>query len=416
MKVWKLAVLWAPLVAAACSEVETVPTQSPKAVTTPIASPEEPAQRNISTGSQNPPASAPPEYQHYTNIDVRADVGFSGQTAWGQSVVNYGGTTATAQVDLVGRNTVGNIVASNSATTQDSHVFPGDYGLTASTRMYVPASCGISAQATARGSVWDAFINSSQSMLQWGNKGGSDSKDALQPPCPTVPTPPDCKSISSRLGPLADCQSPPPAPGGGETSPPSGSPSQPPPEPPTYSPPYFQPKPWTEVCYTRYPGTDYERQECYRQENNDARISASNEPLAAFRGIGTASAFDGKESFPSVYVIVSEVVPAGAMAVVVRHKEGPYRNVILVPTAKIRPAELVRAMLFLYDHRIKNGETPRKNVTAHLRGTLSDSDVSAAERVYAATFTALLDRAKKANLGEFGSHPVLEIHMGAERK
>ncbi|MDB4881623.1 MAG: hypothetical protein JWL95_389 [Gemmatimonadetes bacterium] len=413
MKNWKLAVLFAPLVVAACSEVETVPTQAAQEPTTRIVSPPESAQHSISSGGQSPPADAPPEYQHYTSIDVRADVGFIGQVAWGQSVVNYSGTSATANVDLVGRNSAGTVVASNSGSAQDSHIFPSDYGLTASTNMNLPAACGISAQASARGTVWDSFFASSQSFVQWGNKAGSDTKSADQPACPPTP-PPVCKQSISGLARLADCNSPPATPpaGGGDGSSPS-TPSTPPPEPPPYYPPTYFPKPWTEVCYTIYPGTDYERELCYRSENNDARIGGRVAPLAALVGGPVAPQFDSKDKLPSVFVIVSDAVPAGTMAVVDRHPEGAYKNVILVRSSALRPAELVRAMRFLYDSRSKHGETPAKKLTSHLNGTIADSDVTDGDRVFAATFTSLLHKAKTASIGQYGSHPVLEIRMGA---
>jgi len=54
-------------------------------------------------------------------------------------------------------------------------------------------------------------------------------------------------------------------------------------------------------------------------------------------------------------------------------------------------------------------------MSTRLKGTIADSDVSDAERAYAATFTTLLAKAKKSNVGQYGSRPVLEIRMGAPR-
>jgi hypothetical protein len=221
--------------------------------------------------------------------------------------------------------------------------------------------------------------------------------------------------VASRVGPNTDCAPYPPSTGGGETSPPSSYPYEPPPEPTPYYPPYYEPKKWTETCYLVYTGTDYERWECSRVENNDVRIAGRSTPLASFRGAHALPGLAGSDKLPSVFVIVSDAVPAGTMAVVDRRTEGPYKNVILVPSSGLRPAELVRAMLYLYGSRSKEGETPRRNMSVRLNGTIGDSDVSDAEREYAATFTQLLAKAKKSDVGQYGLRPVLEIRMGAPR-
>ena len=418
MKLWKLAVLSAPLVVAACSEVQTLPTEAVKADTSRIAAPQQ-SQRYYESGPQLPPHGVPVEYQAFTTIEVRADVGFMGQTAWGQAVVNYGGTNATALVELVARNAEGSVVASNTGSSQDSHFLPGNYGLTASTSMYVPAACGISAQATARGTVWNAFLTSTQSLLQWGHKGRSDSKDAAQPAC-IPPSPQACQVVISGLAPIMDCDpyAPPTAPGGGETSPPYSSPSEPPSEPTWFYPPYYTPKRWTETCYTVYSGTDYERRECTRIDDNDTRIARGGTPLAPFRGAQAVSGLSGlgdNDRGPSVFVLVSDAIPAGSMAIVDRNKEGPFKNVILVRSSGVRPAEFLRAMSYLYGSRSTEGESPSRNMSAQLKGTISDSEVTDAEREYAATFTSLLAKAKKGNVGQYGSRPVLEIRMGVAR-
>ena len=408
MKIRKLAVLWVPLLVAACDQAATVPTEVPKPAVTRLIPPDSLPGRSISSGAQEAPADAPPEYQQPTTISVRAFAGFSGQTAWGQAVVQYGGTNATASVDLVSRNTLGTVVASNSGFAQDAFFLPTIATLTASTSSYVPAACGIYAQATAKGSVWMSLLNSSLAFLTWGNKSDTGADSAVQPACP--PPPSTCPA-STRLSPRLDCTS---TTGGGDGST-SGTTSPPTPEPDPYYPPTYQPKPWTEVCYTVYPGTDYERQECYRQENNDAKLPGANGPLAAFRGAEPAASFAGSDNLASVFVIVSDSVPAGSMAVVHRNRDGRYKNVIMVPSAKLRPAELVRAMLYLYDSRAKRGETPNKNIIAKLQGPIADSDVSAVERDAAAAFTSGLGKAKRSDMGAYGTHPVMEIQLGAAR-
>jgi hypothetical protein len=410
MKIWKLAVLWVPLVGSACEESATVPTEAPKAAVTRLILPDSLPGHAVSSGAQEAPADAPSEYKQPTTISVRALAGFSGQTAWGQAIVQYGGTNATASVDLVSRNTQGTVVATNSGFAQDAFFLPTISTLTASTSSYVPAACGIYAQATAKGAVWMSMLNSSLAFLTWGNKSDSGADSAVQPACPPPAQPTTCPA-STRLSRL-DCTSP----TGGDGSTTTGGTSQPPAEPdaPVYEQPYQQ-RQWTEVCFWANPGTDYEHYECYRQDNNDAKLPGAIAPLAAFRGAQTGPAFASGDNLASVFVIVSDSLPAGSTAVVHRNREGRYKNVIMVPSARLRPAELVRAMLYLNDSRAKRGETPNKNISANLHGPIADADVSAVERDYAATFTSALGRAKRSDLGQYGTHTAMEIRLGAAR-
>jgi hypothetical protein len=405
MKIWKIAMLSAPLIVAACSDVGTVPTLSSGVATTEIASPDGSAQRSVSVGSQNPPADVPPEYQNYTSVSVSADAGFIGQTAYGQALVSYSGNNGSATVDLVARNAQGTTVGSNSGTVADSHVFPSNYSMTANTTILLSASCGITINATASGKVWDTFLSANQSMLTWGNKAGSDTKGAAQPACPTTPPPNTCPA-KSRLGPSFDCTSP----SGGDGSTPPPSESTPP---PLYVPPYYSPKPGQWNCIPIYVGTDHEQLYCWWVENNDTRIANGSGALRSISGthVGQPS-FTTGDKLPSVFVIVSDKVPAGTMAVVERHKQGPYKNVLLVPSASFRPAELVRAMRFLYASLAADGETPLKEFSAELKGTVADADVSIVERDYAATFTTMLSKAKSGNVGVYGARPFLEIQLG----
>jgi hypothetical protein len=410
MKIRKLAVLWVPLLVAACDEAATVPTDVPKPAVTQLLLPDSLSEHSLFSGPQLAPPDVPPEYQQPTTISVRALAGFNGQTAWGQAIVSYGGTNATASVDLVARNTLGNVVATNSGSAQDAFFLPTIATLTASTSSYVPAACGIYAQASAKGSVWMSFLNSSLSFLTWGNKSDSGADSAVQPACPP-PTPPSTCPASTRLAPRLDCTSP----TGGDGSTTAGTPSEPAePPPPVYEQPY-QERPWTEACFTVNAGTDYERTQCYRQENNDSKLPGAVTPLAAFHGASAGPALAGSDSPASVFVIVSDSVPAGTMAVVHRNREGRFKNVIMVPSSKLRPAELVRAMLFLFDSRAKRGETPNRNIIARLQGPIADADVSGLDRDYAITFTSALGRAKRSDMGQYGTRPALEIRMGSAR-
>ncbi|HEV7991092.1 MAG TPA: hypothetical protein VGP25_04660 [Gemmatimonadaceae bacterium] len=276
MRTWKLAVLWTPLIVAACDDVHVVPTQTPNTITSQIAA-NRPADHSVSAAGQAPPASVPPEFQHYTSVEVSADAGFNGATAYGQSLVRYGGNNGIATVDLVARNAVGAIVGSNTGVTADSHVFPSTYSVTASTNILLSSACGNTVNASARGEVFDNFISANQSMLSWGRKQGSDAKGAAQPLCP-VTTPPVCKAPSV-TGRRLDCNSPPAGGGDGSTQPPTQTP---PPEPPPYVPPYYSPKNGQYVCVIHGEGTDWQWSECHWVENNDNRAPAAGALRSAF--------------------------------------------------------------------------------------------------------------------------------------
>ena len=103
------------------------------------------------------------------------------------------------------------------------------------------------------------------------------------------------------------------------------------------------------------------------------------------------------------------------MAVLDRHKQGPFKNVLIVPSANFRPAELVRAMRYVYASLAADGDTPPKEFTALLKGAVGDTDVSAAERDYAATFITMLSKAKSGNVGQYGVRPVFEIQLGEQK-
>jgi hypothetical protein len=118
---------------------------------------------------------------------------------------------------------------------------------------------------------------------------------------------------------------------------------------------------------------------------------------------------------PSVFVIVSDQVPTDAMAVVERHTQGPFKNVLLVPSSTIRPAVLVAALKALADSRGTQGETPSKDLQLTLKGGILDQQIPAAARAYAASFTALIADAKRGQAGVYGVRPILELRL-ADRK
>ena len=407
MKTWQLAVFaFAPILVSACGDPATIPTQVPTEAVPRVLTPDDRPQRSISIGSQTPPSSVPPEYQHFTWIDVTADAGFlPGNIGYGQALVHYGGTNATADVDLVARNASGTVVASNSGHEQDWHLFPYEYSLTASTSANLPASCGISLQASAVGRAWDSFFTTNQSLLTWGTKAGSATKPASQPACAPPPVCQD-QTATNYGGPLP-CVYPAPTSGGTPpTTPPTGT--------TTYYPPtsYGTTGHWE--CTTWNSGTEYEVRNCIWVQGYGARIASSGASLTRLVASGPAYTL-AEADLPSVFVIVSDQLPAGAMAVVERHRQGPQKNVLLVPSSSLRPAVFVAAMRALYDSRAKDGETPAMELSLELKGTVLDQQVPAALRDYAAAFTALVASAKRANAGAYGTRQIVEFRLGAPK-
>jgi hypothetical protein len=116
-----------------------------------------------------------------------------------------------------------------------------------------------------------------------------------------------------------------------------------------------------------------------------------------------------------VFVIVSDQVPADAIGIIERHKTGPFKNVLLVPSSTVRPAVFVAAMQALYDSRDKDGEAPTKELSITLRGTISDQQIPSADRDYATGFTAQIASAKKGNAASYGTLPIVEFKLGPRR-
>jgi len=382
MKAWQAAAVSVVVLLSACSEVADLPT-SPSSEQSPL-QPADGASRALSTNLEDPPDDVPPEYQHYTWIDVSVDVGWMNPTtAYGQALVRYGGNNATADVTLTVRNAQGTTIGQNHGTAQASYVFPGNHVLYASTNVYVSQSCGLIAQATAVGSVFDSFFAANQSTPIWGKKTESGSNSSVQPQCP----PPPATSPTGS--------------GDGTTTGTTGSST-----PPTYEPGPFLPNGHWE-CVIYYMGTDYEQDFCtwYADYTRLPGTSPSLALIAADAPARTLAA----AALPSVFIIVSDQVPADAMAVIERHRQGPFRNVLLVPSSTIRPAVLVAALRALADSRIRDGETPRKDLRLTLRGGILDQQIPAAAREYAARFTSLIANAKRADAGAYGTRQILEL-------
>jgi hypothetical protein len=386
MKAWKAGALGITIVLlAACGESSGIPTETlPEPHTAMV-----PKEANlwVTSGPQEPPSTVPSAYQQYTWISVSVDVGWNPGMAYGQTIVQFGANNATADIDLIVKNSQGATIGSNHGTAQASYVFPGTHVLYASTNVFVSQTCGLIAQATGVGSAYDSFLSASQSMLSWGKKTESASNSAYQPQC-VVPTTP-----------------PPPAPptGGDGSTPPGGT------EPPVYQPAPFAPSGHWE-CQIYFAGTDYQREYCtwYADYN---RLPKSSPAFALIAGNAAARTITAAD-LPSVFVVVSDQVPADAMAVIERHKQGPFKNVLLVPSSTIRPAVLVAALQILADSRGKHGETPDKDFQLTLKGGILDQQIPAAARDYAASFTALIANAKRGDAGAYGQRPILELRLG----
>ena len=208
----------------------------------------------------------------------------------------------------------------------------------------------------------------------------------------------------------AACTSTPPttiASGGGDaSSPPSTGGTT---EPPTYQPAPFVPSGHWE-CRVWYSGTDYEREYCTWYDHNASRLAVSSPTFARLGATSAHSASPGAD-LPSVFVIVSDQLPAGATAVIERHSEGPYRNVLLLPSSAIRPAALVAALQALAESRARYGETPTRELQLVLEGTVLDRHIPAAAREYAASFSSLIARAKRGAAGAYGTRQIAEIRL-----
>ena len=411
MKVWQgISLILVSLLVAGCSELETVPTQAPYDAAPPrVGAPESAPARALSMG-ETPPDDIPDEFiGHATWIDVSADVGWmSPNQAYGQAIVRYWASNATANIDLKVRNAQGVQVGENTARSQDWWLIPWRSTLYASTAVTVSGTCGHIAQATASGTVWDSAISSAQGLLSWGNQSRTVNKSAEQPACvPTTCLDPSATNYRGALP--CTYSSPGTGAGGGDgSSPPytGGTPT----EPPSYQPAPFVPSGHWE-CRVWYSGTDYEREFCTWYDHNAAKLSTSSPTFARIGSTDAASTSRSTGALPSVFLIVSDQVPAGAMGVVERHKDGPYRNVLLLSPSGIRPAILVAALRALAESRARHGETPDKQLELTLKGTVLEQQIPAAARDHAAAFTALLARAKRVDAGAYGTRQILEIRL-----
>jgi hypothetical protein len=324
--------------------------------------------------------------------------------AYGQSIVRYWASNATATVELKVRNSQGTIVGENSASSQDWWLIPWKSTLYASTSVTVSGTCGQIAQAKASGTVWDSAISSAQGLLSWGNKTQTATNSAPQPEC----APAKCLDTSAtNYGGPQPCTYP-TSPTGGDGSTTDGSTTGGSTTPPTYQPAPFVPSGHWE-CVIYFPDTDYQREYCTWYADY-TRLPKTSPSFALNAGDASARTLTSAD-LPSVFIIVSDQVPADAMAVIERHRQGPFRNVLIVPSSTIRPAVLVAALRALADSRARDGESPNKELQLTLKGGILDRQIPLAARDYAASFASLIANARRVDAGAYGVRQILELRL-----
>jgi hypothetical protein len=386
------AVVTAAVLLAGCGEELSVPTSATRRSAPSAEAPGTGPSRVISTSTQQAPAGVPPEYQQPTGLSVVADVGWMSSTmAYGGAIATYYANNATLDVDLIARNAQGATVAASSVHAADSYIFPGNHALNRSTNVVVSQTCGLIAQATGHAAAWNSFFTTTQQVLSWGKVAGSDTKAAAQQACATASQPTGNT-------------------GGGSY--PTTNPMI---YPYTYQISTFKPASW--VCTIYNTGTSYQEQVCiYYPAVMSDRASSRGMALASRSALAPATlSAANAPAIPSVFVVVSNRVPASALAVIERHQRGPFRNVLLVPSKDIRPAVFAAAMEALYPSRAAQGESPAKDITLELRGTIQDTEVPASLRDYAASFTSLIARARPAFADSYGTTQIVEIRMQGHR-
>jgi hypothetical protein len=144
-------------------------------------------------GQQAPPG-VPPEYDVPTSIDVEAGGGTtnisSGLRAYGQSVVNYTGTSglAKARLEIDG-------YPDALGETQKSTLLPLSNGITATALRNIAETCGKSLRTEAFGSAWNEFVSSS--VLSWGRLSGSETYPFALNAC-QITQPPSSRYVQER--------------------------------------------------------------------------------------------------------------------------------------------------------------------------------------------------------------------------
>jgi hypothetical protein len=351
-------------------------------------------------GSKDPSPSTRPNAHIYYSSTAPYLSGSSGVIV---SSVTYYGNIATTDLTYSARNAAGVVIPQNTVHNRGEGEHANCLGpfwecsftfrfQTVVALSNLGAECGVTVMASATHRAewtYPAFLKVVGST--WGTElavnGPSNATNGLCAPPPPPPSSPT---------------------GGDGSAPPTTGTTQS----PTYQPAPFVPSGHWE-CYLTNVGTDLETERCTWYADYD-RLPKSM-PSFALSAADKPSSTLGSADLPSVFVIVSDQVPADAMAVIERRRQGPFKNVLLVPSSTIRPAVLVAALRALSDSRGKAGEMPAKDLTLTLKGDILDQQIPAAARVYAAGFTALVAKAKRGDAGPYGLRPILELRL-ADRK
>ena len=339
----------------------------------------------------------------------------NGRTVAIVSSVTYFGNIALTTVSYRANDAAGNVVIPRSSLTNrglgqrancvgSSWLCSWTFTLQTVVTLDLGKDCGITVWASANHTAqWTTPAAYKIPAAIWGSTyAGNPEVSATNGPC----APPVCLDAGATNygGPLP-CTYPVPGGGDGSTPPPTGGTTQP----PTYQPgPYVPSGHWECVIY--FMGTDYQKEYCTWYADY-ARVPKSSPAFSLSAGTPT-TASQPAAVLPSVFVIISDQVPSDAIAVIERHTQGPYKNVLLVPSSTIRPAVLVAALQALADSRGIKGETPAKDLQLTLKGGVLDPQIPAVARDYASSFTAMIANAGRGDAGPYGQRPILEIRLG----
>ena len=369
---------------------------------------------SISTSEQTPsPTTTPDAIIYYSSTSPF----LNGRYGTIVASVTYFGNIAISAVSYEAKDASGNVVI--PATTQTNRglgqrancvgstwLCSWTYTLRTVIAVDVGKECGITLSASANHTAqWTTPAAYKLPGAIWGSTYSANAKgSATNGPCAS---PSICREIgASNYGAPLPCTFPPPPTGGdGSTAPSSGDT----PTPPTYEPGPFVPSGHWE-CVIYYMGTDYEKEYCTWYPDY-ARLPKSS-PSRSLNAGAPPSRSQSIADLPTVFVIVSDQVPSDAIAVIERHRQGPYKNVLLVPTSTVRPAVLVAALRALADSRGTNGETPASDLQLTLKGGILDQQIPAVARDYASSFTAMIANARRGDAGAYGQRPILEIRLG----
>lgn len=370
---------------------------------------------SLSTEEEPSPTSTPNAVIYYSStvpyVNGSSGTIVSSVTYFGNiaiTAVSYSASDASGRV-VIPANTVynrgeGQLAPCVGSTWQCSWTFT----LRTVVSLNLGKDCGITLKASGNHTAqWTTPSVYKLPAATWGTTYSGDAI-ALASNGPCAPPPTCLDPSASNYGGSLPCTYPAPTSptSGGDGSTPTSTGTT---DTATYDPAPFVPSGHWE-CTIYFMGTDYEQEYCTWYDDY-ARLPKSSPTFALNAGDASSRTLVSTD-LPSVFVIVSDQVPADAMAVIERHRQGPYRNVLLVPSGAIRPAIFVAALRALADSRGRDGETPAKDLQLTLKGGILDQQIPAATRQYAASFIPLIANAKRADAGAYGVRQVLELRLG----